>query len=411
MANGHKVRLGEGSEVNLSRKELRDWFEKGLIHEDSPVQEPGSRNWKRLDQVLESARKRKGGDDEDGPLAQVNLERKHYVLIGSVVGALALVAAVGYWMPEIKALLGQTEDSQSIRAQASSERRFSDDAMGVNLVLPTGWVLLKPEQDLVPRPPEAQVALGHEREGVLAYLTLESPTRGYVTLDDFLQRLVLARRRVNPSVRPGPPAEASVGGERGRRAEAGWEFDKTRYREAIVVTKRGWTYAGLVAWAPEEKAGALAGTAEGLLAAVAFKGPMAARLPEAVRRAAEEVPILTPEAAELLMGQSAALVLEPADAFRRAYESVGRGMPSLSREEIQELGTLSTALYNTLPGRERQQLGSYIERVRDRQPTSTAEDLAVSQLAKRAVLKLPAPRRARLQQIYAKAIAAAYRGT
>jgi hypothetical protein len=400
MASGHKVRLGEGSEVTLSRKELRDWFDKGLIHGDSPVQEPGSPQWKRLDQVLDSARKRKGGEEAAGGLSQINLERKHYVLIGTFVGVLALVAAVGYWMPEIKGLLGQSEDSQSIRAQASAELRFTDDAMGVNLVLPTGWMLLKPEQDLVPKPPEAQAALGHEGDGVLAYLTL----------DDFLERVVLARRRVNPSVRPGAPADTTVGGERGRRAEASWEFNKARFRERVVVVKRGWTYAGLVAWAPEAKASGLATTADALLAAVAFKGPMTTRLPEAVQRAALEVPILTPESAELLMGQSAAMVLEPADAFRRAYESVGRGMPALSRDEIQELGALSTALYNTLPGRERQQLGSYIERVRDRQPTSAAEDMAVSQLAKRAVLKLPAPRRARLQQIYAKAIAAAYRG-
>jgi hypothetical protein len=245
---------------------------------------------------------------------------------------------------------------------------------------------------------------------VLAYLTLEAPTRAYLTLDDFLERVVLARRRVNPSVRPGPAADATVAGERGRRAEASWEFNKARFRETIVAVKRGWTYAALVAWAPEAKAASLGPSAEALLAAVAFKGPMTARLPEAVRHATEEVPILTPEAAEMLMGQSAPLVLEPADAFRRAYESVGRGMRALSRDEIQELGALSTALYNTLPAGERQRLGSYIERVRDRQPTSPAEDQAVSQLAKRAVLKLPPPRRARLQQIYARAIAAAYRG-
>jgi hypothetical protein len=409
MANGHKVRLGEGSEVTLSRKELREWFDKGLIHEDSPVQEPGSPQWKRLDQVLDSARKRRAGA-EPGAVSQITLERKHLVLIGGLLGVLAVVAAVGYWMPEIKALLGQTEDSQSIRAQAAPERRIADDAMGVNLVLPTGWVLLKPEQDLVAKPPEAQAALGHEAGGVLAYLVLEAPTRAYLTLDDFLERVVLARRRVNPSVRPGPAADATVGGERGRRAEASWEFNKARFRETIVAVKRGWTYAALVAWAPEAKAAGLGPSAEALLAAMAFKGPMTTRLPEAVRHATEEVPILTPEAAEMLMGQSAPLVLEPADAFRRAYESVGRGMRALSRDEIQELGALSTALYNTLPGGERQRLGSYIERVRDRQPTSAAEDQAVSQLAKRAVLKLPPPRRARLQQIYAKAITAAYRG-
>ena len=412
MANGHKVRLGEGSEVNLSRKELRDWFEKGLIHEDSPVQPPGSSQWKRLDQVLDVGRK-KGGDEGGGvagALSQINLERKHIVLLSAFAGALVLVAAVGYFMPEIKSLLGLTEDSLSIAAQASNERRFSDPAMGVSLDIPPGWRMLKPEQDLVPNPPDAPVAMGHPDTGVLAYLVLESPSRGYLSLDDFLDRVVDARRRVNPSVRPSTRTDALIRGERARRTETSWEYDKQRYHESMVVMKRGWTYAGLVSWVPEAKAGALGPSSEVILGGLAFTGPMTTRLPEAVQTVSAEVPILTPETAELLMGQSAALVLDPPAAFRRAYEAVGRGMSALSTAEIQELGALSTALYTTLPGRERQALGSYIERVRDRQATSPAEDQAVSQLAKRAVLKLPPPRRARLQQLYTKAITAGYRG-
>jgi hypothetical protein len=410
MAKAHRVRLGEGSIVELERKELREWFDKGLIHAESRVQEPGSTEWKRLDQILGAARKqRAGGEDAGGGREPITLERKHFMLIGVVVGVLALVAGVGYFMPEIKSLLGMTEDSQSIRAQASPERRFSEDAQGVVLDVPAGWLLLKPEQDLVPRPPEAQAALGHEADGALGYLTVESPSRGYVTLDDFLAKVVAARRRTNPSVHPSAPVDVPVNGEPGRRAEATWEAGKARFRESVLVTKRGWTYAGLVAWVPEAKGEGLGRASEALLSAVKFNGPMANRLPEAVRRVSEEVPILTPQAAELLMGQSAPLVLEPSDAFRRAFEAVGRGMPALSRTEIQELGTLSTALYNTLPGRDRQRLGTYIERARDRQTTTAAEDEAVARLARTAVLKLPPARRARLQQIYAKAITAAYR--
>jgi hypothetical protein len=412
MANGHKVRLGEGSEVTLSRKELRDWFDKGLIHADSPVQAPGSAQWKRLDQILDVARKRAPGEGAGGgPLSQITLERKHVMLLSAFLGGLVLVGAIGYFMPEIKSLLGITEDDLSIAAQASPDRRFAEPALGVSMDVPAGWSLLKPEQDLVPMPPEAQLALGHQDTGVLAYLVLESPSRGYLSLDDFLDRMVQARRRVNPSVHPTGRAEATVAGGPARRSEGSWEYDQARFHESIVVLKRGWTYAGLVAWAPEAKAAALGPASEAVLAAIAFKGPMITRLPEAVEKVSAEVPILTPETAEMLMGQSAALVLEPPDAFRRAYEAVGRGMSALTSAEIQELGALSTALYNTLPGRERQQLGSYIERVRDRQATSTAEDHAVSQLAKRAVLKLPPPRRARLQQIYTKAITAGYRGS
>src|SRR5215510_14611949 len=120
MAKAHSVRLGEGSVVELERKELREWFDKGLIHADSKVQELGSSEWKRLDQVLGAARKQRAARD-DGGGAGFTLERKHITLIGIFMGALVVVAAIGYFIPEIKSLLGMTEDSQSIRAQASPE--------------------------------------------------------------------------------------------------------------------------------------------------------------------------------------------------------------------------------------------------------------------------------------------------
>jgi len=126
----------------------------------------------------------------------------------------------------------------------------------------------------------------------------------------------------------------------------------------------------------------------------------------AVRTATQEVPLLTPHAAELLMSRSAAQVLDPTEAFRRAYGLVGRGLYALSPAESKEMGQLHTAIYASLPAAQRDRLGDYIDRARSRYATTPEEDRQMSQLMKSAVLSLPAVRRARLQALFEKAMAA-----
>src|SRR6185503_10464194 len=99
-------------------------------------------------------------------------------------------------------------------------------------------------------------------------------------------------------------------------------------------------------------------------AGITTQGQLGSRVRQAVETVAQEVPILTAAAAETLMGQSQAQVLEPAEAFRRTYLFVGRGLPLLPKPDQQEMGALSTALYDAVPRAERARLGGYIDRVR-----------------------------------------------
>jgi len=131
-----------------------------------------------------------------------------------------------------------------------------------------------------------------------------------------------------------------------------------------------------------------------------------AGIAHAVRAVTQDVPLLTPHAAELLMSKSAAQVLEPPEAFRRAYGLVGRGLYALSRPESKEMGELHTAIYSSLPAAERDRLGDYIDRARSRYATTPEEDRRMSQVMKSAVLALPADKRARLQSLFEKAMTA-----
>jgi hypothetical protein len=141
-------------------------------------------------------------------------------------------------------------------------------------------------------------------------------------------------------------------------------------------------------------------------------GPLPARArPDAHAQAVEAVtrdaPHLSARTAELLMSQSAAQVLYPPEAFRRAYLLTGRGLGALSKAEAREFGTLNSAVYAMLSPTDRRRLGDYIERVRARQPTTQGEDAEMARVFRSAVMKLPAPRQERLRALFEKAVEAA----
>jgi hypothetical protein len=125
---------------------------------------------------------------------------------------------------------------------------------------------------------------------------------------------------------------------------------------------------------------------------------------EAVQTATAELPHLRADTIELVMSSSAAGVLDASEVFRRAYEAAGRGLAALNPAEARELGALNSALSGSLSSRERAQLADYIERVRAKRPTSPAEDAEMSRLVRRGTAALAPARRARLQELFAKAV-------
>jgi hypothetical protein len=143
---------------------------------------------------------------------------------------------------------------------------------------------------------------------------------------------------------------------------------------------------------------------EALPVRLSLSGVLAGRLQDAVGTATREVPYLTATAAEMVMSQSAALALDPEITFRRAYRLASSGLTSLPPTEFTELGQINTAVFDTLPRKNRVELASYFDRVRAGDETSSAEDREMLRVMRGAVLKLPPARLARLQQIYEKAI-------
>jgi hypothetical protein len=422
----YKVRLGDGSVIGpMGADDLRSWFEKRIIDGDSLVQGEGSAGWQRLADAVDVSRWRGPAPRQTGvaatpqrqapmaPIPQRTASRSWsapslpWKKIGIALLVGAIVAAVLWVGPKMGFLGGGSDDAKRIRAAATGERRFVDEVAGLTLELGSGWLILEKGQQVFPAPEDARVSLADPGSASVAYLVVESPPKGYASLDAYLSRFLDSRRSILPTLKEPVRDDATVGGIKARQLTGSWEAKGVRYRDVITVWKDGWTYFTLASRGPEGRGISVASATDRLLRGITLQGQQGRRLSEAVQKVTQEAPHLTPEAAEMVMGQSAAFVLEPPDAFRRAYQMLGQALPNFSAKDSQELGALHASIYAALGARDQGRLGRYIEGVRERQPTTPEDDREMSRLMKTAVLKLAPAKRARLQALFEQAIARA----
>ncbi len=297
----------------------------------------------------------------------------------------------------------ETEAQRQVRSWAAAETRFEDPTLGVTLDAPRGWIILKKDNPLVKVPPEARVVLAQPRLSGFAFLQSESSPPGIASLDQYLNRFINARTKTTPSLKEQVRSDVMVGRLSGRKTMATWDDAGVRQQDVSVVWRDGWVYFALAGWVPEEGA-ARPQVLDQLVEGVVTQGVFAARLQSAVQTVTRDVPQLSAPAAEMLMAQSEAKVLEPDQAFRRSLDALSRALPTFSKPETQELSQITSATYAALPWKDRGRLAAYVDRVRNRESTTPGEDREMSQLMKSAVLQLPPMRRLRLQAMYEKAI-------
>jgi len=321
-------------------------------------------------------------------------------LVGLLLAILPVAAGV-YGIARF-GRLPESEAVQQIRAWASPEQRFSDDAMGLTLDLPEGWVALRDGNPLVAAPEGTRVTLAQPRLEGYGYLIAEPAPRGVATPDQYLDVLFARRKEKTPSLEEKERGNAVIGSLAGRRLDAVATGDEP-LRDITVAGQDGWMSFALVAWMPEAKA-SRAGGLDDLAAGLQARGLLDSRLKEAVQAVVDGVPHLSAPVAEQLMAQTEARVLEPPQAFRRSVAALARLLPDLTPAETREISRLSAATYAGLPWAQRRDLAGYIERVRKGDTTEPADDAAMAELMKAAEMRLSAEQRLRLQAFYERAI-------
>jgi hypothetical protein len=391
MAKGFRVRLDDGSEMDLDSDMVRSWYDQGLIHDRTPMRAPGSKNWKRMDEVVEMRGWKQSGrpDADEGDVEEAAgpagpQKWRSYVasvlLFAAAGGAAYLSFFPEQWTPALapapwrEIALGMLVLALSLVRGWPIGRMFTRTVMllAAFALFPLAGLLIA--QGVRGLPLLVLLSAWLLASGFFAFLGAAVATANAVL---FLVTILVGAAGVFyfGYVPPGtgPPVAAQAAPPA-----------PTMPPQTVPVTAASAPPAA----SPSASAAPNAGLAV------------------AVRAATQEVPLLSPQAAELLMSKSAAQVLEPPEVFRRSYGLVGRGLYALSRPESKEMGDLHTAIYASLPAAQRDRLGDYIDRARSRYATTPEEDRQMSQLMKSAVLALPADKRARLQALFEKAMTA-----
>lgn len=321
-------------------------------------------------------------------------------LLLAIAAVLTGAAGIGYF-----GFVPESPRDRAIREWDSGERRWADDNLGVALTLPPGWRTLRAGNPLLGSP-QARVTFAHPLSGAVAWLRADPVPRGVLSADDQVNRALLARRAARPGQKELARSDAAVGDLIGRRVDTSTEGPDGKFRERTVAWKDGGTYFTLEASAPEAQAGLAARELDALLSGFSSNGRLAQRLRAAVQAVADQLPHLTPRAAEILMLQSGGEAAIPTAVFRQSVESTLRGLGSLAADQG-EIDTLSVMIRSFMTPEGWDKLSAYVERVRSGQPTTPDEDREVADLARPAVLGLTETNRVRLQALAEKAITAA----
>ena len=459
MTASYTVKLPDGNEYGpVDLATLRSWHDEGRIGPDTWVWPEGSPEWLTLMDVLAGAGQ---GDESEvtvplklkpsdtnprglrpaaqaatsqaagahpGPHATSQAAASHatarralvtrsspphpvaaggsrrVVLALGALGALLAVAlaALFWWLPRWQ----KQEAGQRIQGDASAEGRYRDDAAGLALSAPEGWVLLRPDSTVLVAP-QARAKLAQSSLGGFAVLTVEAVPPGVMTLDAFIDRVVDGRRALITDYKDLGRAEAKLGALPARRLTASWVEERTEQRVTMLAAQDAWNYVAITAWGPAAAA-RLAPEIDALARGVSLSGALGARVKEAVDALEPENPELSRASLDLLARDRLGNGGTAEEVSGAAVRAMSQGLAALTHDETQELQQIYAQVYDPMPEADRVRLANYQRQLKAGQPAAPEEAQVLRTMLRDALMTLPEEVRQRLQALNEKVIAASY---
>ena len=137
--------------------------------------------------------------------------------------------------------------SSALTGYVQSVAAVEDDALGVSLRLPSGWVLLTPDNPFVQRP-DAAVIAANERAGCFAALEIVAEQTAGTSSDELVGRIMMSLLETEPSIRMLGRTDVGFGGNRGVRVETSRMLDGMQIRGFTTACKAGGSYYFLNGW-------------------------------------------------------------------------------------------------------------------------------------------------------------------
>jgi hypothetical protein len=317
----------------------------------------------------------------------------------ATLAAVAAGAAVGYF-----GLVVASPLQQRIAAEVLPAAPVHDAAAGLTLAPPPSWRPLPKAQTIAAAPPDARAVLAQTRLGGFAYVAIEEAPAGVDTLADHFARARARQQAPGQSVteREVPTAR----GVESRALDATWTEGGVPRRGLVQAYRNGWTYVTLVAWVVDDGTARAAADLDELARGLSLDASRAARYAQAVEGAVRDVPILSPEAARLVVARSANRPLNPAALLAQSFRRQAAGLGVLSPDEQRELDVLLATAVAGVDARTRPRLLAFVERLRAGTEADVSSDDESAGLLKSGLLQLTSPQLARLQELAARAIRA-----
>jgi hypothetical protein len=326
-------------------------------------------------------------------------------LLLTAVGVLLVAALVGALFVGLSPWIAERRAQRDIERYALPERHFSDSALGLTVDLPPGWILLRPDNPLIP-PPDARLELAEPKLGALATLRVESEARLVAAPDVVLDRVAENGRLFRSGFQTIRRGDLRLGKGVGRVLYASWEDGSERRRGATVVFYDAWNYYTLEAACGAARADAFTSGLEALARGILPSGKLESAVAEATMRVGLESPELSRAAVRLLVQERMSGGQPTDDLPATSLQLVSRGLSALASAERAELGQLYAQVWGPLPEVDRRRLARYLDDVKAGRPVAAEDAQPLRQLIKEGVLALTEESRARLQSLNEKAVRA-----
>jgi hypothetical protein len=201
---------------------------------------------------------------------------------------------------------------------------------------------------------------------------------------------------------PEPQDKGDVYG-RQARLDAVWRWGTRILATGALLGSGIFAALNWESWAP--KAGNLGRAAFMSIERIKESRDRTERQRQALQEAAELMPHLAPETLRLVIAANPTGNFDPPEIFRLASDAADRGALTLSSSDLQDLKELRGELLQGLRPSERERVREY-DAARARRLVFPFEGRDVLELFGRGAYALPEERRERLQELYAKAVAA-----